>query len=603
MNQDNPKNNESSSKKIHRAFSDMVHLPDVSSYEGEYYDKIIHVLISKYWGLLSPAAFSLATFDWLTHLSISPCKQMSTMKAFNEKFGLLLLNSLQTHHTKQSEHPCIHSKKGDQRFKSELWNTPPFNTYSQIFLIYEELFKNATKNVRGVSHHHQNVVSFMSRQILDVISPSNFVFTNPEVLQTTKEKNGKNFIDGFNNLMEDIHRSLNKLPPAGSEHFKVGKNLGITPGKVVFQNHLIELIQYEPTTPTVYRKPILFVPAWIMKYYILDLSPHNSMVKYLVDNGHTVFMISWKNPGSEDRNIGIDDYINLGIMSALDVIEKIIPNTKVNAVGYCIGGTLLAAAAAAMATKPVKRLETITLFAAQIDFRDAGELSLFIDESQVTYLEDIMWEKGYLDGSMMAGTFSMLHSSNLIYSKMVKDYLIGEREPLFDLMAWDADTTRLPYRMHSEYLRKIFLNNLLVQGKFEVNGKKVALGDITTPMFVVSTLTDHVAPWRSVYKIHLFCKSKITFVLTSGGHNAGIVSEPGHPNREYKMMTRNEGSKYITTDNWLHTAPSNEGSWWPSWHEWLAEYSSEQVSPPSMEVPDMGIRPICDAPGTYVHQK
>lgn len=589
-------------KHIHRShpeFKDVYNFPDISSYEGEYFDKAIHVILSKYWGWLSPASFALATFDWLTHLSISPAKRTKMIKDFWEKFGLLYFKMLQTN--QNEDH--VKCRKSDHRFQNDLWNKPPFNFYAHSFLLLDDILNDATKGVRGVSHHHQNVVNFMTGQLLDIISPSNFPLSNPEILQITAQKGGKNFYDGYKNFMEDVYRTANKLPHAGTEKFIVGKNVAITPGKVVYQNQLIELIQYNPTTPTVYRKPVLFVPAWIMKYYILDLSPHNSMVKYLVDNGHTVFMISWKNPGKEDRNLSFDDYINLGVMSALDIIEAIIPYTKVNAVGYCIGGTLLAAAAGWMAAKHINRLKTITLFAAQIDFRDAGELSLFIDESQVTYLEDIMWEKGYLDGAQMAGAFSMLRSSELIYSRMVKDYLMGEREQLFDIMAWDNDTTRLPYRMHSEYLRKLFLENQLVQGKFTVNGKKISLGDITTPMFVVSTLTDHVAPWRSVYKIHLFCKSEIHFVLTNGGHNAGIISEPGHANRRYQMMKRNEGGKYITTDSWHHCAPMYEGSWWPSWHQWLAEYSSEQIPPPNMEQSEKGIHIISDAPGDYVHLK
>ncbi|MBS0289215.1 MAG: alpha/beta fold hydrolase [Proteobacteria bacterium] len=598
---ENKKSNHESFDVKYRDFRDTM-LPDISSYEGEYFDKAVHVFLSKHWGWLSPASISLAMFDWYTHMGISPIKQMSIIREYQEKFGLLFFNAFHSFFSKDYTN-LITCKKNDHRFKSHLWCEFPFNLYSQCFLLHEEVLNNATKDVRGVSHHHQNVVKFLSRQVLDIFAPSNFPLTNPEVLKVTLDSHGQNFYEGYKNYIDDIYRYIKKLPPAGCEQFEVGKNLAMTPGKVIYRNHLIELIQYEPTTPTVFRKPVLFIPAWIMKYYILDLSEHNSMVKYLVNQGHTVFMISWKNPDKEDRHLGIDDYINLGIMSALDIIEKIIPYTKVNAVGYCIGGTLLMATAAYMATRSDKRLDTITLFAAQVDFRDAGELQLFIDESQVTYLEDVMWEKGYLDGSQMAGAFSMLRSSELIYSRMIKDYLIGEREPMFDIMAWDHDTTRLPYRMHSEYLRKLFLNNLLVQGKFSVNGKKVSLGDITIPMFVVSTLTDHVSPWRSVYKIHLFCKNSIHFVLTNGGHNAGILSEPGHANRRFQMMKRKEGGKYITTESWLHSAPSMEGSWWPSWQQWLAEYSSEQTPPPKMGNPQKDIHVLHDAPGTYVHKK
>jgi polyhydroxyalkanoate synthase len=390
------------------------------------------------------------------------------------------------------------------------------------------------------------------------------------------------------------------LPPVGTENYKVGENVAITPGKVIFRNRLIELIQYSPVTETVYKEPILIIPAWIMKYYILDLSAKNSLVNYLVNLGHTVFIVSWKNPEQSDRDLGLDDYINLGVLCALDVINTILPKAKVHTVGYCIGGTLLMIAAAALAAKTEDQIKSITLFAAEVDFREAGELSLFIDESQITYLEDIMWEKGYLDGAQMAYAFSMLRSSELIWSRVIHDYLLGERKPLFDLMAWDYDTTRLPYRMQSEYLRKLFQNNMLVQGKFTVNGKRVALGDINVPIFAVSTVSDHVAPWRSVYRVHLFTRTDVTFVLTTGGHNAGIVNPPENSERSFQMMTMHQGEKHISSDTWVSHAPSFEGSWWPKWHEWIVEQSSEKISPPSMGNPDAGINVLCEAPGTYV---
>lgn len=290
-------------------------------------------------------------------------------------------------------------------------------------------------------------------------------------------------------------------------------------------------------------------------------------------------------------------------MSAIDVINNIIPDKKINAVGYCLGGTLLMIAAAAMAGRGDERLKSITLFAAQVDFRDPGEISLFIDQSQITYLEDIMWEKGYLDGSQMSWAFSMLRSNDLIWSRMIHDYLLGKRRPITDLMAWDYDTTRLPYRMHSEYLHDLFLKNNLVQGRYEVNKKRIALSDIKAPLFVVSTIKDHVSPWRSVYKIQLFTNTDFTFVLTSGGHNAGIVSEPGHRGRYYQMDTRKAGDKHIGSNAWLEKASHYKGSWWPAWDKWLVNLSDGQMARPHMgnSKKDFGV--ICDAPGTYVLQK
>jgi len=576
-------------------------MPGIAMYEGESYDKLVNASLSKYCGWLSPISFGLACFNWLSHLSMSPAKQMDvTKKACSNYTQFLLYTS--KHFGHQQLNPCIESKINDHRFDHDLWNLFPFDAFSQGFLLYEQVWDETTTGVRGVAQHHLDMVNFVSRQMLDVVSPSNYAFTNPEVLMTTFYQGGINFVNGYQNLLDDISRAITKSSPAGSENFKVGENLATTPGKVVYRNDLIELIQYEPTTATVHKEPMLIVPAWIMKYYILDLSPHNSLVKYFVNQGHTVFMISWKNPKQEDRNLGLEDYVNLGVMSALTAINTIVPDTKVNAIGYCIGGTLLMIAAGFMAGKSDDRFNTISLFAAQVDFKEAGELSIFIDESQITYLEDIMWEKGYFDGKQMAGAFSMLRSSELIWSRLIRDYLLGERQRLFDIMAWDHDTTRLPYKMHSEYLRKLFYQNQLTQGKFSLFGKRVALGDINTPMFAVSTVSDHVAPWKSVYKIHLYTKTDVTFILTTGGHNAGIVSEPNHPNRSYQMMTRSKGDKHMSSDHWHEIAPKFKGSWWPELDQWLTKASAGEIKPPSLGKPD--VYPVlCDAPGTYVFQK
>lgn len=572
-------------------------------YEGQAYDIMLHAWVGKLTGWLSPASLGLATYDWWSHVTISPAKQLDLLQAAWE--NLLQFNSQAAAST--GLYPCnvlsCKPRTQNHRFKDKAWDEYPFNLYSQGFLLYEKWWDKATTGVRGVSKHHEQVVNFVARQMLDMFSPSNYPLTNPEVIAATIKQGGANFVSGLNNFIEDNDRIKNKLPPVGTEKFPVGEKVAVTPGKVIYRNHLIELIQYEPTTSEVYAEPILIIPAWIMKYYILDLSPHNSLVKYLVEQGHTVFMISWRNPTSEDRNVGLEDYLNLGIMSALKVINDIVPDKKIHATGYCLGGTLLMIAAAAMDLMGDDRLKSMTLFAAQADFKEPGELSLFIDQSQITYLEDIMWEKGYLDGTQMAWAFSMLHSNDLIWSRMIHDYLLGKRRSINDLMAWDYDTTRLPYRMHSEYLHDLFLNNDLVQGHYKVGKKKIALSDIKIPIFAVGTVKDHVSPWRSVYKLQLFTNTDVTFVLTSGGHNAGIVSEPGHKNRTYQINTRKKGDRYISPDTWVEKTEKHEGSWWPEWHQWLADQSIEKMAPPEIGNPKKDYLILCDAPGTYVFQK
>jgi polyhydroxyalkanoate synthase len=376
----------------------------------------------------------------------------------------------------------------------------------------------------------------------------------------------------------------------------------VTPGEVIYRNELIELIQYRPATTTVYPEPVLVVPAWIMKYYVLDLSPNNSLVRYLVSQGFTVFMISWKNPDESYRNVGMDQYRRLGVMEAIAAISKVVPEQKVNALGYCLGGTLLAIAAAAMARHGDERLRTLTLCAAQTDFSEPGELELFMSESQLAFLEDMMEERGYLDGSQMAATFQLLRSNDQIWSRLFHDYLIGKRRPVSDLMAWNADVTRMPARMHSEYLRNIFFNNQLAEGRYLVDGRPVVLQDLHIPIFVVGAESDHIAPWRSVYQIELHVDTDITFLLTSGGHNAGIVSEPGGKERTYRVRTSRRGEPYIDPDTWLRQTPVKHGSWWPEWVRWLKAGSNEFSAPPRMGAPEAGYPPLCDAPGTYVFE-
>lgn len=563
------------------------------------FDRLIYGAIARLTSGLSPFALIQAYTDWAWHAFMSADKRMELMREATEASARFLSYCLCSWQHPDCA-PCIEPLQQDKRFVDSSWRRRPFDLFYQSFLLAEEWWRRATTGVHGVAKHHEDIVAFVARQILDAMSPKNFPLTNPEVIDQSLKQGGMNFVHGALNFYEDWERLVRGEKPAGTEKFKVGSDVAVTPGEVVYRNRLIELIQYAPATARVQAEPVLIVPAWIMKYYILDLSPHNSLVRYLVEHGFTVFMISWKNPGSADGDLSMEDYRELGVMAALDAVSAIVPERQIHAVGYCLGGTLLAIAAAAMARDGDSRLKSLTLFAAQTDFTEAGELNLFIDEAQVQFLEDLMATANYLDGKQMSGAFQLLRSNDLFWSAAVHEYLMGERTPMIDLMAWNADTTRMPYRMHSEYLRRFFLRNDLAEGRYEAGGKGVSLRDIRVPIFAVSTVTDHVAPWRSVYKIQMLSDADVTFVLSNGGHNAGIVNPPGHPNRHHQIATHKEHEIYIDPDDWQESAPRRDGSWWPCWREWLDRLSSKKVEPPRMGALEKGLRPLCDAPGTYV---
>lgn len=544
-------------------------------------DLMLQSAIAKLTGGVSPIAMSLALQDWLLHLAISPGKQIEMMDL-----------------ARQQILDCVSQGKdaaaGDSRFAAPDWSNWPFSTMARSFSHSQQFWDKATSGVRGVEPHHGEVVNFYARQMLDMFSPSNYFWTNPEVLNAAVASKGATVAAGLRNLVQDA--SNGGVTP--SEGHQVGHDVAITPGTVVYRNELVELIQYAPQTAKVYREPVLIVPSWIMKYYILDLSPHNSLVRYLVSQGHTVFMVSWRNPDAADRELSMDDYLRCGVFDVLKEVDRIC-DAPVHATGYCLGGTLLAIAAAAIGSgrqpQPAT-LKSVTLLAAQTDFSDPGELGLFIDDSELAFLDAVMWKAGYLDGSQMAGSFQLLNSRDLIWSRIMREYLLGKRAAPNDLMAWNADTTRMPYRMHSEYLSRLFLHNDLAEGRYRVDGKEVAVTDIRAPMFVVGTARDHVSPWHSVYKIHLLSDTDIDFVLASGGHNAGIVSEPGHAHRSFQAMPhRPQGAPFVTPDDWVQQAATHEGSWWPHWHQWLADRSDAKlIKPPVADVA------LGEAPGQYV---
>jgi len=568
---------------------------------AETIDRSLNAAVARYSTGLSPMALVSAYWDWASHLAFAPGKRLQlSEKAAKKSLRLANYAMRRAMHLDGME-PCIEPLPQDRRFITDAWRKPPYDMIYQAFLLTQQWWHNATTGVRGVTRKHEKMVAFGARQFLDM-SPANFIPTNPEVLDRTLREGGRNLLRGAFNYVEDWDRAIGGKRPAGVEKFEVGRSVAITPGSVVFRNRLIELIQYAPATALVRPEPVLIVPAWIEKYYILDLSPANSLVKYLTEQGHTVFMISWRNPGPDDRGLTMEDYRQLGVMAAIDAVAAIVPGRGIHAAGYCIGGTMLAIAAAAMARDGDRRLASTSFFAAQTDFTEAGELMLFIDESQLAFLEDVMWEQGFLDSRQMAGAFQLLRSNDLVWSRGMRTYLLGEREPMTDLMAWNVDATRMPFRMHAEYLRSLFLDNDLAEGRFKAGGRPVALKDLGTPLFAVGTERDHVAPWQSVYKFHLLTDTEVTFLLTSGGHNAGIVSEPGHPGRHYRVSTRKSDHAYVDPAVWLADTPARAGSWWPEWTAWLAQRSGAPVPPPPMGNAGAGYPPVGAAPGTYVLQ-
>ncbi|MEO1140425.1 MAG: alpha/beta fold hydrolase [Pseudomonadota bacterium] len=581
----------------------MDHAPHSHTTMAQALDKGLKAAQSKFTGGLSPLALASAYADWALHLSAAPGKQLELAEKTLKKEQRFANYAAACAKSPDTPETCIDPLPQDRRFSSESWQKWPFNALSQAFLLNQQLWHNATTGVEGVTKQHEDEVTFAARQMLDIFSPSNFALTNPDVLAKTFTEGGMNLVRGWQNFIEDVSRANTGKKPVGLDAFELGKNMATSPGKVVFRNNLIELIQYAPTTDKVHPEPILIVPAWIMKYYILDLSEENSLVRYLTGQGFTVFMVSWKNPDADDRDLGMDDYLSLGVMDALDAVDAITEGEKVHALGYCLGGTLLSIAASAMARDGDDRLQSLTFLATQTDFTEAGELMLFINDSQLTYLEDMMWDKGYLDTKQMSGAFQILRSNDLIWSRVIHDYLMGERSEMNDLMAWNADGTRMPYRMHSEYLRQLFLDNDFAEGRYRVGGRPIAISDIRTPVFLVGTERDHVAPWRSVYKFKLLSDTDVTFLLTSGGHNAGIISEPGHPHRHYRISTKAKDDIYIDPDRWVSEIEAVEGSWWPALSGWLADRSGEKVVPPPLGKKAKGFAPICDAPGTYVFQE
>ena len=489
----------------------------------------------------------------------------------------------------------------DRRFKDPAWeDNQLFDFIKQSYLLSARWMQSTVREVDGLDEKTAQKVDFYTRQFVDAMAPSNFVMTNPEVLRETMESGGENLVKGLENLLEDLERGKGRLhiKMTDYEAFTLGENIAVTPGKVVYQNDLMQLIQYEPTTETVHKRPLLIIPPWINKYYILDLREKNSFVKWAVDQGLTVFMVSWVNPDRELAAKTFEDYMHEGPLAALDAVAKATGEKDANVIGYCLGGTLLASTLAYMKVKGDARFKTATFFTTMIDFTEAGELGVFIDEEQLASLEERMDERGYLEGAEMATTFNMLRANDLIWSFVVNNYLMGKDPFPFDLLYWNSDSTRMPAAMHSFYLRKMYQENLLVQpGGIELDGVPIDLRKVDLPVFILSTKEDHIAPWASTYAATQLFSGPVRFVLAASGHIAGVVNPPAAG--KYSHWTKAQTPK--DPMKWLAGAKEQPGSWWPEWYKWIQKHADKQI--PARVPGDGKLKVIEAAPGSYVAVK
>ena len=489
----------------------------------------------------------------------------------------------------------------DKRFVDPEWSQNQFFDFlKQAYLVTSNWADHLVKNAEGVDEHTRKKAEFYVRQIANAISPSNFVFTNPELLRETLASNAENLVRGMQMLGEDIKAGHGHLKIRQSDHgeFEVGRNLALSPGKVVFQNELMQLIQYEPTTPNVLKTPLLIVPPWINKFYILDLTPEKSFIKWCVDEGLTVFVISWANPDAKLAEKSFEQYMREGVIAALDAVKEATGESKVNAIGYCVGGTLLAITLAYLAAKKENRALSATLFAAQVDFTYGGDLMVFVDEQQIKQLETRMKEQGYLEASHMANAFNMLRSNDLIWPYVVNNYLRGKKPYPFDILFWNSDATRMPAANHSFYLRNCYLENRLTKGEMEIAGVTLDLRNVKVPVYNLATREDHIAPAKSVLYGSQYFGGPVRFVLTGSGHIAGVVNPPDKQKYEYWLGGAPVGADL---DKWLQGAKEYPGSWWPDWLDWLKAQGAETV--PARKVGGGKLKPIEDAPGSYVKVK
>jgi len=530
------------------------------------------------------------------HWMKDPARTLEAQRMLSTDFMSLWAQTLRRF-SGEAEAPVVPPDPTDKRFAAPEWNANPFFDFlRQAHAILTHWTDDLALRAEGLDDHTRDKARFYIRQISGALAPSNFIMTNPEILRETFASNAENLLRGLGHFAEDVeagHGTL-KIRQTDATKFELGVNVAATPGKVIFRNALIELIQYDASTKDVLQRPLLIVPPWINKFYILDLNAEKSFVRYAVSEGHTVFMMSWVNPDERHRDKDWDAYVNEGIYAALDAIEAATGEREVNAIGYCVGGTLLAATLAAMAQNEDQRIKSATFFAAQTDFAKAGDLSVFIDEEQIAALELKMKETGYLEGSKMATAFNMLRPNDLIWSYVVNNYLKGKTPAAFDLLAWNSDSTRIPAANHSFYLRACYLENRLSKGAMVINGRKVSLHDVTIPIYSLAAKEDHIAPSESVWRGASYFGGDVRFVCAGSGHIAGVINPPGKIKYQYWSGGPIQGA----LEDWFKAAQETPGSWWPDWSQWLRALSSDTV--PARVPGDGELKPLCDAPGDYV---
>ncbi len=548
-------------------------------------------------GNADPLNIGSAFLEMTTRLMTHPQRLVQAQLGFWQDYLTLWQNAARRMLGEQPP-PVISEDPRDRRFKDEMWReNEVFDFIKQSYLLSARYFQSVAQGAEGLTPKTSQKVDFYTRQFVDAMSPTNFLMTNPEVLRRTAESGGENLLKGLSNLLADLERGRGQLRirMTDDSKFKVGENIAVTPGQVVFQNDLMQLIQYNPTTPKVLKRPLVIFPPWINKFYILDLRPRNSFVRWAVEQGHTVFVVSWVNPDGRLAEKGFEDYMTEGVYAALTAITQATGERQVNAIGYCLGGTLLATTLAHMAAKRDTRIKTATFFVTMTDFEEAGELSVFIDEEQLHSLEEKMSKKGYLEGAEMATTFNMLRANDLIWSFVVNNYLMGQEPFPFDLLYWNDDSTRMPARMHSFYLRRMYQQNDLAKpGAIELLGQAIDLRRIKTPSYFVSTREDHIAPWKSTYRATQLLQGPVRFVLAASGHIAGVVNPPDSGKYSHWV---NEALP-ANPDAWFQGATELAGSWWPDWHRWVTGHGKDQVA--ARQPGDGGLEPIEPAPGSYV---